>query len=320
MKRILDKLLIAYSPMLKKKFLFFLFSIVIISSIATLIFYSFAIDITSKIPSHKNSTNNQLKKEKENIYVGVISRYPPNIIFKGYQPIIDYLNTNPEYNFELKLSTSYSETVDQLISGEVSVAFFGSLLYVNAHKRFGIIPVLKPLNEDFKPFFRSVLFTKKNSTINSVLELKGKKIALPSKESFSGTWLIEYELKKYKLNQTDFAEIKNFPYHQNVIYQVINGNFDAGIVKDRVIKSYDEENVKIIHLSEPVPGSPLVTAKNYDTKVIEIIKSLLLKIDLSKPNYKELVKNWDKEFIYGFVEASDADYDLIRKFSGAENQ
>ncbi len=304
--------------MFRKEFLISLLIVIPIGFAATFLFYKSAVDISTKIPTREQKENSVSEKKKITVYVGVISRYPPNIIFKGYQPIIDYLNQNEKYQFELKLSTSYSETVNQLINGDVAIAFFGSLLYINAHNRYGIIPILKPLNEDSKPFFKSVAFAKRNGNVNSIEDLKGKRIALPSEESFSGNWLIKYELLKHNILEKDIKEIKNFSYHQNVIYQVLNGDFDAGVVKDRVIKEYDDKKIKIIGYSEPVPGSPIVAAKDFDTEIISIVKSLLLKIDLKETYYKELVKYWDKEFTYGFVEANDNDYDLIRKYSGKQ--
>ena len=304
--------------MLRKEFLLSLLVFIVVGFAATFLFYKSAIDISTNVKADEQEINSTSEKQKQIVYVGVISRYPPNIIFKGYQPIIDYLNQNEKYQFELKLSTSYSETVNQLVKGDVAIAFFGSLLYINAHERYGIVPILKPLNEDFKPFFKSVAFTRSSGEVNSIEDLKGRKIALPSEESFSGTWLIKYELLKYNILEKDIKEIKNFAYHQNVIYQVLSGDFDAGVVKDRVIKEYDNRKIKIIGYSEPVPGSPIVAAKDYDAEIITTIKSLLLKIDLNQSKYQELIKSWDKEFTYGFVEANDSDYDLIRKYSGKQ--
>lgn len=304
--------------MFKKEFLISLFVFIAIGFVATFLFYKAAIDITTNIPVGKKESALLSEKQKPTVYIGVISRYPPNIIFNGYQPIIDYLNQNDKYHFELKFSTSYTETVDQLIHGKVTIAFFGSLLYINAHERYGIIPILKPLNENFKPFFKSVVFVKNDDKINSIKDLKGKRIALPSEESFSGNWLIKYELHKYNILEKDIKEIKNFSYHQNVVYQVLSGSFDAGVVKDRVIREYIDRGIKIIAFSEPVPGSPIVAAKDFDEDIINTVKSLLFKVDLKDINYKELVKIWDSEFRFGFVEAKDSDYDLIRKYSGTQ--
>lgn len=319
MKSFAEKFLKNVSSEMRKKYFIAFLSLIFFGIIVSIIFYQYAVDISTNIKSDSVYSNDLSDKNKKLLYVGVISRYPPNIIFKGYQPIIDYLNQNDKYHFELKLSTTYTETVNQLINGDVTIAFFGSLLYVNTHEKYGIVPILKPLNEDFKPFFRSVLFTKKQSNINSVQDLIDKKIALPSRESFSGNWLINYEIMKQGISKTQLKGIKNFAYHQNVIFQVLSGSFDAGVVKDRVIKEYENRELKVIAYSEPVPGSPIVATKNYDAEAIGVIKSLLLKIDLTRPYYEELVKNWDKEFIFGFVEANDSDYNLIRKYSGLNN-
>lgn len=318
MKPIVKKYLDSSSFMFRKEFLLSLLVFIAVGLAATFLFYKSAIDISTKIPVEKQETISSSEKQKQIVYIGVISRYPPNIIFKGYQPIIDYLNQNEKYHFELKLSTSYTETVNQIKNGEVAIAFFGTLLYINAHERYGIIPILKPLNEDFKPFFKSVAFVKNSDKIKSIRDLKGKRIALPSEESFSGNWLIKYELLKHNILERDIKEIKNFAYHQNVIYQVLSGSFDVGVVKDRVIKEYKDKGIRIIGFSEPVPGSPIVAAKDYDEDIINTIKSLLLKINLKEIKYKELVKSWDNEFTFGFVEAKDSDYDLIRKYSGKQ--
>ena len=318
MKTVRKNIFNSASFMLRKEFLLSLLVFILVGFAATFLFYKSAIDISTNVKADEQEINSTSENQKQIVYVGVISRYPPNIIFKGYQPIIDYLNQNEKYQFELKLSTSYSETVNQLINGDVAVAFFGTLLYINAHESYGIIPILKPLNEDFKPFFKSVVFTKPNNSIFSIKDLIGKRVALPSSESFSGNWLIKYELLKYNILEKDIKEIKNFAYHQNVIYQVLSGDFDAGVVKDRVIKEYDNRKIKIIGYSEPVPGSPIVASKDYNADIINTVKSLLLRIDLRETKYQELVRTWDKEFTYGFVEANDSDYDLIRKYSGKQ--
>nr|MEE4267868.1 hypothetical protein [Candidatus Krumholzibacteria bacterium] len=63
---------------------------------------------------------------REVVRIGVISRFAPNIIYQGYQPILDYLNHNGTYFYELRLSTSYQDAVDRLLSGEVAASFLGA--------------------------------------------------------------------------------------------------------------------------------------------------------------------------------------------------
>ena len=90
------------------------------------------------------------------------------------------------------------------------------------------------------------------------------------------------------------------------------GNFDAGVVKDRVAREYLDKGIRIFAYSDPIPGSPIVVPKNYNPKILDAIRSVLLKIDVHQPQYREIVKTWDQEFANGFVEASDKDYDQLQ--------
>jgi len=267
-----------------------------------------------KTPFPKNESENAkvfTDSNKPVVYFGVISRYSPNIIYEGYQPLMDFLTANTPYRFELRLSSSYQETVRQLVDGEVSAAFLGSYIYLKARKEFGIKALLKPLNENGEPNFQSVLITKNDSEIFSVSDLKNKKLALPSKQSFSGNWLTLYEMSKFNLTLTDLDSIHHFAHHHTVVHQIIMGNFDAGVVKDRVAKEFLDQGIRIVAQSDPIPGSPVVIPKNYDPKIVNAIVNTLLKIDPQKLKYREVVKDWDKEFVNGFVKANDKDYHQV---------
>lgn len=292
---------------------------VIISSLFFLMFFSFlfysrVMDISIPFPDiSANNSDKILPSAKETIYIGIISRYPPEIIYKGYQPIMDYLNNSTEYNFELKLSGSYQETVEQLARNEVAGAFLGTYLYIRAHDQFGIKCILKPLNENLESVSSAAVIVKKGSGINHIKDLRGKKLALPSSESFSGKWFTGYELNKYGLNLSDLDSISYFDHHQTVIYQLLKNHFDVGVVKERIAKEYEKKGIVIIKSSEKIPGPPFVVPKNDNPKITSIIKDAFLKIDIHNPYYKEILTDWDSEYSHGFVEASDDDFENVRK-------
>ncbi len=302
--------------MLKRKFLIIIFALLIAGTAFTILFYNYSLNITTTIePGRRDVVIDTTVMKKPVVYIGVISRYPPNIIYRGYQPLLDYLTSKTKYRFELKLSSDYHEAVKMLINKKVSAAFLGSYVYVQAHKEHGVLPILKPLNENFQPYSRSVLIANSSSEIYGLNDLKGKRLALPSKESFSGNWLIKYEFKKYRLDERDLAEIQHFPHHQSVVYQVSRGNFDAGVTREYLVKNLVTNGIRIILYSDPIPTSPIVVAADFDEKLIGDIKKTLLEINQLNPERASITKNWDNEFVYGFEEASDGDYDFIRAIS-----
>lgn len=283
----------------------------IILSIITWFFYNRAMDIAIEQPAIIQPT--QTESEKEVIYFGVVSRYAPSMIYKGYQPVMDWLSSVTPYKFELKLSTSYQETVSQLANKEVTAAFLGTFIYLDAHKEYGIRCIARPLNKELKPYFHSVLISREDSDIRTLKDLKDKRLALPSVYSFSGNWLLKSELKKHGLGLMDFDSINHFNYHHTVAYQVLKDHFQAGVVKDRVATEFLGHGLRIIQKSGPIPASPIVVSQHANTQVVKAIQKALLEIDINNPKFKKIMENWDKEFAYGFKTAQDSDYDSLRR-------
>lgn len=284
-----------------------LFVIVAFLTVASVVLYTWTTDIGHSFPPVQGEPRAISGTTKPVLMIGVVSRYPPPVIYHGYQPIMDYLTERTPYAWELRPAGSYQEAVDRLVRGETAAAFLGTYIYVRAHDRFGVRAILKPLNENGEPLARSVLITRSGSTIQSVRDLAGKRIALPSQDSFSGNWL---PLASFGPDATPF--VRHFSHHHSVVYQVLRGAFDAGVVKERVAREFANRDIRIVLSSTPIPGSPLVVRKDCDTAVVRAIRTALLAIDVRRANDKALVQQWDQEFRYGFATATEDDFDGIR--------
>ena len=270
--------------------------------------YEDILDITT---TKKNSPIIPAVENKPVRYFGVISRYSPFIIYEGYQPIMDYLSRSTPYKFELKLSKSYEETIHQLAHGRVSAAFLGTYIYIKKRKAFRLACILKPLNHEFRPFFRSVVICSKKRPLMAVSDLAGKKLALPSPLSYSANWLFSDLFPQIGLHKSDLDSIHFFEHHNTVVYQLLRGEFDAGVVKDRVAREYMQQGIQILARSGRIPASPVVVSQQTDNLFVSELTKALLQIDVSKENWRQTVSDWDAEFKYGFISATDADYDSL---------
>jgi len=289
-------------------------------TVATISLHTSVTDIAQPFPVvHGPAPADSLRLLKPLLTIGVVSRYPPPVIYHGYQPIMDYLTERTAYRFELRTASSYQDAVDQLNRGDVAAAFLGTYIYIRAHQQYGVQAILKPLNENGEPVSRSVLITRTDSPIREVKDLRGKRVALPSQDSFSGNWLPLAEFPRAGFAGGDLPSVRHFAHHQSVIYQVLKGSFDAGVVKERVAREYGDRNIRIVSSSAPIPGSPLVTARDCDTAVIRSLQRALLAIDVRTPGDRERVRQWDPEFRYGFAVATDGDYDGVRALLRAQN-
>jgi phosphate/phosphite/phosphonate ABC transporter binding protein len=277
------------------------------------LFFGFFQDISTPQPAAPVPEVARQPAAKLVVYVGVISRYAPTTIYQGYQPIMDYLTEVTPYRFELKLGRTYWETVEHLASGKVAVAFLGRKVYLQARERYGLTAILKPLNDDYQPEFQDAVITRSESAINSLEDLVGRTLALPSQDSYSGNWLRAAGFASPGGGKWPLKAVRHFEHHHTVVYQVLRGNFDAGVVRESVAEEYLSKGVKIIARSEPVPGSPIVVGKQQDRVVVEAFKRALLAVDPRQPALADRLAGWDKEFRYGFAPARDSDYDRVQK-------
>lgn len=252
---------------------------------------------------------------KKTVYFSAITLYHPIVMYQKYQPLMNYLTENTPYRFELKFSEDYRDIINFLKTDKVQIALLGGVTYLEAKKEFNIIPILKPLGANGKPFYRCVFITRDtNKDINTLSDLKGKSIAFASKLSTSGHLTPLYHLySKAGLRLEDLSQYKNLKYHDSVAREVLRGNFDAGAVIDSVAERFKDRGVKIIDVSEPIPGLPIVVRADAPPELVDSIKKTLLSLDYNNPQNRKIMEQWDEEFKYGFTEARDADYDSIRK-------
>jgi ABC-type phosphate/phosphonate transport system substrate-binding protein len=88
--------------------------------------------------------------------------------------------------------------------------------------------------------------------------------------------------------------------------------YDVGVTREYLVKQLINKSIRVLLYSDPVPTSPIVVAADYPKDIILAIKKTLLAINQTQPERATITKGWDIEFVYGFVEAFDHDYDIIR--------
>ena len=283
-------------------------------SLIILIGYLYMTDISVNSNTKTNSPFDiQQPSKKDTLFFGVVSRYSPNLIYRRYQPIMDYLNNETPWHFEIKLSNSYSETIEQIVSDQVSFAFVGSYIYVNLRDKYPIEPILKPLNQNRKAFTHSVIITNKNSKLNSPSDLKNAKIALPSKHSFSGYWFLNYQIPQLKLDHEEIDSLHFFDFQHTVVYQILKGNFDTGAVKEVVAQEFLGNELKIIGQSPPFPGAPIIIKKGFNQDIVNTIVNAFTNSNFTEYMQQKFSAE-ESEFKFGFVKAFAKDYNEMAGF------
>lgn len=242
------------------------------------------------------------------VHFGVSLRFHPITMFERYQPMMDYLTRNTPYRFELKISRDYKETIKFLVDGKTEIASIGDGGLMKAMLLTGAIPIVKPLNEQGRAYYRSCVVAPAGSSIASLNDLKGKKIAFGYHHSTAGNLIPRYLLLKNGIKLAELGSVTNLRHHSEVARAVLKGEYDAGFVKESVAARFKSKGLRVIAFSEELPSIPLIVRKDAPRELIDAVTTALVRLDRRNPEHRKIMEHWDREYKNGFVPATAADY------------
>jgi len=250
--------------------------------------------------------------QKKVIYIGVIPKDNPRLIYERYQPLLDYLTERTSFRYELVVKKNYADTVGALGRGEIDMAFLGPLTYLEARQAYGATCILRPKGIYGNGTYKSIIITRKGSNLKSPSDLKNKKVAFAAVKSTSGNLIPRYLLANHGIHLSELSGYANFDYHDSVAKAVLRGQFDAGAVRDTVATRYERLGLERFMESRPIPTGPLVVSPSASYKIVEEVREALLSLDPSRPEDRKVLERLDDEFKNGFMLATDSDYADIR--------
>lgn len=233
-------------------------------------------------------------------------------MYQLYQPFVDYLSENTPYQFEIKLSRVYGDTIARLGRKEIIIASCGPVPYIKAKERYPVKPILRALSRSGEPYYHGIIFVRHDSLIQKFVDLKGKSFAFGSVWSTAGHIFPEHHLRRAGIHLKDLKEHTFLRHHDSVVNAVLKGRFDAGAVKDVVANQHQNKGLRFIYITDPIPTVPIIVHQEAPRELVASVKSALFKIDPRDQNYINRMVQWDEEFKYGFMEAKDSDYDAVR--------
>lgn len=259
--------------------------------------------LTSIVP-----TEDAAASAKPVVRFGVSLRFHPITVYERYQPMMDYLTENTPYRFELTISRDYIETLQFLKEGKTELASIGDGGLMKALLKTGAVPIVKPLNEQGRPTYRSCLIVPDHSPIRSLADLKGKRVAFGYHHSTTGNLVPRSLLLEHKIKIGDLKGVENLRHHSDVARAVLKGEFAAGFVKESTAVRFRDKGLRVVGYSEELPAIPLVARKDVPREMVAAVAAALVKLDRRNPQHQKIMDQWDAEYRNGFVPATAADY------------
>ncbi|MEI8356015.1 MAG: PhnD/SsuA/transferrin family substrate-binding protein [Deltaproteobacteria bacterium] len=97
-------------------------------------------------------------------------------VIDGQMNLLAYLRKATGYRFELQFARNAENVIDLLGTKKLDFAFLGAVHYLDARKKYGVIPLVRGLNSGGKSEYRSAIVVKTGSPLKGVNELRGKSV------------------------------------------------------------------------------------------------------------------------------------------------
>jgi len=272
-------------------------------------------------PANETQSNSQ-----QPLRMGFIPSENMAEIQRNAQPLVDQLSQALGIEVQPFIATDYTGIVEAFRNDRLDLAFLSPASYVMAHREAGVKVMLRA-QRGTTPFYHAVIFTHRDSGINSLAELKGQTFAFGDNLSTAG---YIFPLKMFRdigLNpDTDFENVIFSGSHDATVYAVHNQKVAAGATYANdaagqdaawlhLLKPEQVQDIKVLAVSEPIPADNLCVNANTDPVLAEKISKFFLSLHQS-PEGLKLIQNL--YHIDSFVPANDADYQGVREaFSAA---
>jgi phosphonate transport system substrate-binding protein len=260
------------------------------------------------------------KPGKEVIKISVQPVYSLHIMSQKYSPFIRYLSRETGYDVQLISAMTYDNYLPTLEADQVHIGIQNPLAYITLVKTRGAYPLVKMVQPDGTTSYRGVIITRQGSGINQIKDLKGKDIAVPSREAVGGFLGQALVCKQNGIDVDKDLHLSLLGSQDAVLYDVYQGKVEAGFVREDALpiarERIDLTRFNIIAYTDYFPTWCVTAFGNTTPEVATKIANSLLNLDPVKSEEREILEAIG---IAGFAQASDSDYDIMRKAMDALN-
>lgn len=249
-------------------------------------------------------------------YFGFDLRGSPQEDAAQYVPFLDYLETATGYHFKLHFTPKNSTTADELGMNTTQFASMGATSYLKASSQYEVASLVRGINHQGKAEYQSVFVARPDSPIDSIKDIRGRKLAFGSEDSTQGHLIPRIMLAD---NNISLEDLKAYGYtgsHQKCAESVVSGKYDVCGMQDQLAKTLAGQGIlKIFHSSNFYPSSGIAANKSVPAEIINSVKQALIDF---KPLgiHREGLYHWERtEMPGGFVAASEIDYAELLKWS-----
>ena len=237
---------------------------------------------------------------------GSVAMDIPAEMHRRLKPLTKYLTATLGQPVILHLSADMSGAIKEVSTGSVDLSYLTPVAYLKAKKSGNVQLIVKIVTQKAASF-QLMIVVKDSSPIRTVQDLAGKTFAFGDAAAI----LQRAVVVGAGMPMEKLGEYKFIGHYDNIAHGVLNGDFDAGVVKDTTAIKFKPQGLRVIYSSAPLPPYNIVASNKMDPALVEKVRAVFLQLDVTKPEDKVVIESLDPSYD-GFVAVTDQEYDVIR--------
>ncbi len=172
------------------------------------------------------------------------------------------------------VAADYVGTVEALRGNKIDAAMLSPAAMVMAHRKANAKPILKTRYKGKTSYF-AVIFTRTESPIKSITDLKGRSFAFVDPGSTSGFVVPSLMMQKAGVKPNrDLKHVMNAGTHDAVLQAVLHGQAEAGAsfqkekgvwpLADSIKNPADLARLRVVAYSDPIPDQGIAVHPELD--------------------------------------------------------
>jgi len=250
--------------------------------------------------------------EDKRVYsFGVVNQRSPVLHAQYWNPILAYVGEKSGVQLKLRLAKTAPEHSAMIGRGEFDF-IYSNHNFTPANDAVGYRVIARPIEEAI----RGQIVVAADSPVWSLAELEAREMVFPSRAAFVG-----YYVPMDALLRAGVHVRPHFAGNQEgAMGQLKAGRVVAAAVNSQVMRDYAERerfNYRVVWSSEPYLNIPISAHPSVPANAVRAVQKALVGMARDPEGAKilaasgELVKQQPP---YGFVTATDKDFDNIRRF------
>ncbi len=266
-------------------------------------------------------------EELEELTVQFVPSQNADTLEAKAKPLEELLSDELGIPVKVSVSTDYNTIVEAMKSDQVDVGFLPPTAYVLAQEQDAADVILQAqrygVNDDGSPTeelvdsYKSIFIVKADSDIQSVEDLKGKKIGYQNVTSSAGFVWPAATLMEADIHPLEDVEPVTLKGHDQAIISLLNGEIDAAVTfqdaRNIVVNDYEDvfEETRVLEFTEPIPNDTIAIRPEISDDMKDKITQAFIEIGKDEEGQEIIRDIYSHE---GYVESQDSNFDIVREY------